>query len=67
MDGGSIAVPLFIVFLVLKLAKVTAISAWSWWWITSPLWIDAGASLVLGLLFLVLGAGSIFRWLSRGD
>ena len=27
---------LFIVFLVLKL---TGVIDWSWWWVTSPLWI----------------------------
>lgn len=27
---------LFIVFLILKLCKVID---WSWWWITSPIWI----------------------------
>lgn len=27
---------LFILFLVLKL---TGIIAWSWWWVTAPLWI----------------------------
>lgn len=29
---------LFLVFLVLKLASVIA---WSWWWVTAPLWIPA--------------------------
>ena len=28
---------LFIVFLVLKLTEVID---WSWWWVTSPLWIS---------------------------
>ena len=28
---------LFIVFLVLKLIGVIS---WSWWWVTSPLWIS---------------------------
>lgn len=27
---------LFIVFLILKLTKTID---WSWWWVTSPLWI----------------------------
>lgn len=50
MDGGSFAGTLFVVFLVLKLVGVIA---WSWWWVTSPLWIDAGFSLlVFGVLAL---------------
>ena len=28
---------LFVIFLVLKL---THLIAWSWWWVTSPLWIS---------------------------
>lgn len=37
---------LFIVFLVLKLTNVID---WSWWWVTSPLWIP----LLLGLILFV--------------
>ena len=34
--GLSLSAVLFIVFLVLKL---TGNIDWSWWWVTSPLWI----------------------------
>lgn len=34
---------LFIVFLILKLTHVID---WSWWWVTSPLWIGAGLILI---------------------
>ena len=34
--GLSLSAVLFIVFLVLKL---TGNINWSWWWVTSPLWI----------------------------
>jgi hypothetical protein len=37
---------LFVVFLVLKLCEVIA---WSWWWVTSPLWI----SFILALIVFV--------------
>lgn len=40
---GSI---LFIVFLVLKLTNVID---WSWWWVTSPLWIPLLSALILFL------------------
>lgn len=33
---------LFIVFLVLKLCNVID---WSWWWVTSPIWIPVGLCL----------------------
>jgi hypothetical protein len=65
MDGGSIAGTIFIVFLVLKLLhKIT----WSWWWVTSPLWIDAAATiaLVLMLSFFGLSAFGIIRLLRHG-
>ena len=29
----------FLVLLVLKLAGIGAVAAWSWWWVTAPLWI----------------------------
>ena len=45
---------LFIVFLILKLTGVTAVASWSWWWITSPLWI--GVALVASIwVFILLG------------
>ena len=46
---GSI---LFIVFLVLKL---TGTIDWSWWWVTSPLWIPlAIAAAVLGITGVIV-------------
>ena len=45
-NGGGIGLILFIVFLVLKL---TGVINWSWWWVTSPLWIP------LVLVVTVLG------------
>ena len=37
--GISIGMVLFVIFLTLKLAKVGVVANWSWWWVTSPLWI----------------------------
>jgi hypothetical protein len=44
--NGSISLNmiLFLIFLVLKL---TGHIDWSWWWVTSPLWIGA-------LLFIII-------------
>ena len=36
--GLSLPVIVFVVFLTLRLAGVIS---WSWWWVTSPLWIVA--------------------------
>jgi len=30
----------FLLFLGLKLAGVPPVANWSWWWVTSPLWIS---------------------------
>lgn len=46
--GGELGLGtvLFLIFLVLKLCNVID---WSWWWVTSPLWISA----ILYVLILV--------------
>lgn len=47
--GMSFMMALFIVLLALKLSNVIA---WSWWWVTAPLWIPFVA--MLGILAVVL-------------
>ena len=47
--GCSLGMVLFIVFLVLKL---TGVIAWSWWYVTMPLWGPFTLFIVGGLLFL---------------
>ena len=47
--GPGMCSMLFLVFLVLKLTQVIA---WSWWWVTSPLWIPV--VLVLGILVITV-------------
>ena len=41
--GSSIVINLFLTFLTLKLTDYVS---WSWWWITSPLWLPTGLSLI---------------------
>jgi hypothetical protein len=47
-SGIGLTGVLFVVFLVLKLTRNID---WSWWWVTSPLWIP-----VVFLLCIVFGA-----------
>jgi hypothetical protein len=47
-SGIGLSGVLFIVFLVLKL---TGNIDWSWWWVTSPLWIPI---VLLASVFLVM-------------
>lgn len=44
---------MFILFLGLKLCSVIA---WSWWWVTAPLW----GPLILGIVAVILFL--IFSW-----
>jgi hypothetical protein len=47
----SLTTPLFLVFLILKL---TGIINWSWWWVTSPLWLPLIFGIfILGIIFLI--------------
>ena len=57
-NGGiGLASLLFVAFLVLKL---TGHIDWSWWWVTSPLWISVGffvlILLVVALVYVFLRA-----------
>ena len=45
---------LFIVFLILKLTNVIA---WSWWWVTAPLWIT------IALNILIIISISLFQFI----
>jgi len=54
--GVSIGMILFIVFLVLKL---TGNIDWSWWWVTSPLWI--GFAFIVGVLIIIGVIAALFK------
>lgn len=47
-SGVELGTVLFLIFLVLKLVGVIT---WSWWWVTSPLWIPVA----LILMFIIIG------------
>ena len=51
IDFGGIGFVLFIVFLVLKLCGVIG---WSWWWVTSPLWIPLALIVMLFVVLLII-------------
>lgn len=58
-SGGGIGLSgaLFLIFLTLKL---TGHITWSWWWVTSPLWISAL------LFFIIVGiAITIGLWIDK--
>ena len=50
-QGGGIGIGM-ILFLIFMTLKLTNNIDWSWWWVTSPLWIPV--ALVLGLVIVAL-------------
>ena len=51
-NGLGLGTVLFIVFLILKL---TGNIDWSWWWVTSPLWIPLALGVVImGIMGLII-------------
>jgi hypothetical protein len=58
-NGIGIGTVIFLIFLVLKLAGVGDVATWSWWWVTSPLWIPI--VLVLGIAAIALILAGIVK------
>jgi hypothetical protein len=58
-NGIGIGTVIFLIFLVLKLAGVGEVATWSWWWVTSPLWIPI--VLVLGIAAIALILAGIVK------
>lgn len=56
--GGGIGL-LSGVFLVFLFCKLTGAIAWSWWWVTAPLWGP------FALLVFLLVAGLIFQLIAE--
>ncbi len=48
---GSAATGTFIVFVIMRLAG--AIQEWSWWWITSPLWVVLASTVALVVMMAI--------------
>lgn len=49
--GLSLPVIVFVVFLPLRLAGVIS---WSWWWVTSPLWIATAIIVATTILYVAV-------------
>lgn len=50
IELAGLPMTLFIVFVILKLCKVIT---WSWWWVTSPLWIMGLIIVAAMVLYIV--------------
>ena len=53
--GISVYTTLFLIFLILKL---TGNITWSWWWVTSPLWIPV--LLVISIMIVIFIFGLVY-------
>lgn len=59
----SLLSTLFVIFLILKL---TSLIDWSWWWVTSPLWIPFAAFGALSVIIIVIFAVMDILGIRRG-
>ena len=48
----SLSTGVFLVFLFLKLAEIGQVTTWSWWWVTSPIWIPVSFAILLYLMLV---------------
>jgi hypothetical protein len=56
--GLGLGTILFLIFLTLKLAEVGPVAKWSWWWVTSPLWIPlifVGTIALIAFVAIIIG------------
>jgi len=52
--GSHVLTILFLIFLTLKLANVGLVAAWSWWWVTAPLWVPVTIVLAISALIIIV-------------
>jgi len=54
--NNAISAPflIFLLFLGLKLGEVGVVSTWSWWWVTSPLWIPVCFVFSIAILAIII-------------
>jgi len=52
--GLGLGTVLFLIFLFLKLAELGPVQYWSWWWITSPIWIPYLIVAVIGIVAILI-------------
>jgi hypothetical protein len=53
-EGLGLGGILFLIFLTLKLAEIGPVQYWSWWWVTSPLWIP-----LIIVILIAIGVGAV--------
>lgn len=56
-SSGGCSSSLFLLFFVFLILKVSGAVAWSWWWVTCPLWLPVAFVLIALVLMAVMGVG----------
>lgn len=53
---------IFCIFLFLKLAEIGQVATWSWWAVTSPLWIPTLIIFtIIIILLIIVGIAALFK------
>ena len=60
----GLGVIIFLIFMVLKLVGIGEVANWSWWWVTSPLWIPA---LIGVVIFGVIGIIAFIAFIIKNN
>lgn len=55
-SGLGIGTVLFLIFLTLKLTGIGQVADWSWWWITSPLWVPILLAILIFIIAFIIAA-----------
>lgn len=51
--GLPLTTIVFLIFLILKLCNIGEVATWSWWWVTSPLWIPFAIILFVFICYMI--------------
>lgn len=55
-----------IVFIIFLFLKLTGLVTWSWWWITSPLWLPlVGLLIVVAIIGFLVSLMIVFEYLLK--
>lgn len=69
--GIGLLTALFLIFATLKIVGVAPVAAWSWWWVTLPLWfipalvLAVAATAACGVILIAIGGATSDRLRQR--
>lgn len=52
--GGTLTVVQWSMFCTFAILRITGDIAWSWWWVTAPLWLPPLALIVTAIVLVVV-------------